>query len=52
MQKILSSKINALCGYMKFHGNPLCDFKEWGYMHKNTRISTARRPRLLNMVPN
>ena len=24
-----------LFGYMKcygFHGNPLCDFKEWGYL--------------------
>ena len=35
-----------------FHGNPLCDFKEWGYTYKNTHISTVSHPRLLNMVPN
>ena len=32
---------------MKCHGlngNPLCDLKEWGYMYKNTHISTATHP--------
>ena len=24
-----------------FHGNPLCEFKEWGYTYKNTYISIA-----------
>ena len=54
MQKILSSKINAL-KFLKlhgFHGNPLCDCKEWGYTYKNTHILTTGHPRLLNMVSN
>ena len=33
-----------------FHGNPLCDFKEWGYAYNNTHISTATHLGLLNMV--
>ena len=48
MQKILSSKINALWLYMKFygfHGNPLCDFKEWGHIYKTNHISTEIHPR-------
>ena len=41
-------------GYMKFYGlrgNPLCDFKEWGCTYKNTHISAATHPRILNLVP-
>ena len=32
---------------MKFyglHGNPLCDFKEWGCTYKKNHISTAPYP--------
>ena len=39
--------------YMKFHcfhGNPLCDIKEWVYVQKETRISAATHPRVLNLV--
>ena len=34
-----------------FHGNTLCDFKEWGYTYKTTHISTASHPGSLDMVP-
>ena len=42
-------------GYVKlhgFHGNPKYNFKEWGCTYKNTRISAATHPRILNLVSN
>ena len=35
-----------------FHGNPLCDFKEWGCFYKNTHISAATHHSTLNLVSN
>ena len=40
-------------GFMKFHGfhgNPLCNFKEWECMYKNSYISAATHSRLLNLA--
>ena len=35
-----------------FHGNPLCDCKEWGCFYKNTHISAATYLKTLNLVSN
>ena len=35
-----------------FHGNLLCDCKEWGYTYIYTHISAAVYPRILNLLPN
>ena len=46
--------MNSFC-YEKlhgFHGNPVCDFKEWGCFYENTHISGATHPRTLNLVSN
>ena len=42
-------------GYVKlhgFHGNPFCEFIEWGWecFYKNTPISAATPHRILNLV--
>ena len=53
--KQISSPIIKPFGYVKlhgFHGNLLCDFKEWGCFYKNSHISAATRPRTLNLVSN
>ena len=31
-----------------FHGNPLCDFKDWEYSFKNIHILAASHPRTFN----
>ena len=41
-----------LCEMHGFHGNPLCDFKEYGCTYKNAHISAATYPRTLNLVSN
>ena len=35
-----------------FHGNPLCDFKDWGMYLQNAHISAATDPKILNLVSN
>ena len=53
--KKLSPQIINPFGYVKLHGfhdNPLCDFKEWGCFYKNTHISAASHPRIINVVSN
>ena len=33
-----------------FHGNLLGNFKEWGYMYKDTHVSAATHAKTLNLV--
>ena len=50
LKKILSSK-NVQFGYLKlhgFHGKPLCDIKEWGYIYKKTHTSATNHPKILS----
>ena len=35
-----------------FHGNLLGNFKDWGYMYKNTHVSAATHAKTLNLVSN
>ena len=35
-----------------FHGNTLCDFKEWGVPSKKTHISAATHHITLNLISN
>ena len=51
--KTLYSSIIPPFGYLKwhgFHGNPLCDFKDWECSFKNIHISAVSHPRTLNLV--
>ena len=55
-------KVNKLCSsiinpffYFKihgFHGNPLCDFKDWGHSYNNIHISAASHLRAHNLLSN
>ena len=52
--KTLYSSIIYPFGYLKwhgFHGNPLCDFKDWECSFKNILISAASHHRTLNLAP-
>ena len=51
--KTLYSLIIHLFGYLKwhgFHGNPLCDVKDWECSFKNIHISAASHPRTITLV--
>ena len=53
VKKTLYSSIIHLFGYLKwhgFHGNPICDFKDWECSFKNIHISAAAHPRTLILV--
>ena len=63
IQKILTFNLGvaflksvSICfGYVElhnFHGNLLCDCKEWGCTYIYTHISATAYPRILNLVPN
>ena len=52
VETLYSSIIHPF-GYLKwhgFHGNPLCDFKDWECSFKTIHISAASHPRTLNLV--
>ena len=55
MCKNVCPEIQICFGYVDlhdFHGNLICDCKEWGYTYTYTHIPAAAYLRILNLVPN